>query len=221
MKHTHLELVKHQTCQRRNCAICSLRKMVNRKLTLQKLSQIESFEQSGARAPRFPGSAPAAVVRCGGSVRASAAARYPRSDRAWRSSTMNRGSTVAGSATTRSRRQAGPPPLAIDWRTSTTSTRRIGPLPARWRSIQLHTGAVSRASVGTISVVSPPGGVTSCALNRYDRTASASGTSASDTSTYSKPGTSRSHRSSSASLSAKAFSWANSTRSLATATTSL
>jgi hypothetical protein len=31
-------------------------------------------------------------------------------------------SIVAGSATTRSRRQAGPPPFAIDWRTSTTSS---------------------------------------------------------------------------------------------------
>ena len=65
---------------------------------------------------------------------------------------------VAGSAMTRSRRQAGPPPLAIDWRTSTTSTRRIGPLPATWRSIQLHTDGVSRASAGRISVVSPAAG---------------------------------------------------------------
>ena len=32
---------------------------------------------------------------------------------------MKRGSIAAGSATTRSRRQAGPPPLAIDCRTST------------------------------------------------------------------------------------------------------
>ena len=56
--------------------------------------------------------------------------------------------------------------LAIDWRTSTTSTRRIGPLPATCRSIHLHTDGVSRASVGTISVGWPSGGVTSCALNR-------------------------------------------------------
>ena len=60
----------------------------------------------------------------------------------------------------------GPPPLAIDWRTSTTSTRRIGPLPARCRSIQRQTDGVSRASVGTIRSSRPSGGVTSCALNR-------------------------------------------------------
>jgi hypothetical protein len=56
--------------------------------------------------------------------------------------------------------------LAIDWRTSTTSTRRIGPLPAMCRSIHDQTDGVSRASVGTTSVISPSGGVTSWALKR-------------------------------------------------------
>jgi hypothetical protein len=71
--------------------------------------------------------------------------------------------------------------LAIDWRTSTTATRLIGPLPATCRSIQRHTAGVSRASLGTMSVGWPSGGVTSWALNRYDRMASSSGTSAAAT----------------------------------------
>ena len=51
---------------------------------------------------------------------------------------------MAGSATTLSRRQAGPPPLAIDWRTSTTFSWRIGPLPAAICSSQAQTAGVSR-----------------------------------------------------------------------------
>ena len=64
------------------------------------------------------------------------------------SSTRKRGSTVAGSATTRSRRQAGPPPLAIDWRTSTTRAGGSGRCRRPWRSSQAQTLGVSRASVG-------------------------------------------------------------------------
>jgi hypothetical protein len=62
--------------------------------------------------------------------------------------------------------EAGPPPLAIDWRTSTGINRRIGPLPATISSNQAQTSATSCASVGRISAMPPCGSVTSWALNR-------------------------------------------------------
>ena len=113
---------------------------MNRRLTLQQLSQFESFEQ------RRPRGLEAADQR--------ALLEFAVMDR------------FGPVATTRSLRHAGPPPLAIDWRTSTTSTRRMGPLPATCFSIQRHTAGVSRASLGMIRVGSPPGGVTSWPLNR-------------------------------------------------------
>lgn len=77
------------------------------------------------------------------------------------SSTKKRGSTSAGSQTTRSRKQAGPPPLAIDWRTSTGMSRRIGPLLAIIDCSQAQTRLLAWDSVGTMSAMSPLGSETS------------------------------------------------------------
>ena len=58
------------------------------------------------------------------------------------------------------------PPFAIDSRTSTGSTRRIGPLPASIASSQRATAPLSVHSLGTMSAIEWSGRVTSCALNR-------------------------------------------------------
>ena len=216
-------MVKQTSCQWRRSAISRLIRSVRCQLTRHQLAKVERLEQRRARARRSARPAPDLVRSRGRDLLGPVRARSPSASRSsLASSTRKRGSTVAGSHATRSRRQAGPPPLAIDWRTSTIidpADRAVdGEVPLDPRRDRRRVAALGRRDQGHRAVGRGHQlGVEQIGADRVGQRHVGVG----DLDIFELRAPRRAAGRAARALSAKACSCANSTGPLATATTSL